>query len=133
MSCDDARAETGRTITESPDGVPDRPLYVADYVNQRLHRVLEHEAITLSGLCKLNDHTGFTLRIDLGGSLAVNVAVEMVAGTQGVKFRAVTWGSHEQRDAATIITACYSHTAVCFAALREARTIAPSSVANQTP
>lgn len=55
MSCDDARAETGRTITESPDGVPDRPLYVADYVNQRLHRVLEHEAITLSGLCKLND------------------------------------------------------------------------------
>lgn len=124
---------TGRPSSDSLDSGRGRPLYVDEYVNERLCRVLDHDAITLAGLCRFNDHTGFTLRIDLGGPLAINVAVEMVAHTRGVKYRAVTWGSHEQRDTATLITTCYSHAAVCFAALREAREVAPGSLANQSP
>lgn len=126
-------ATNGRTITGQPDAVPSTPKYVADYVDQKLCDLLEHDDIHLDGLCTLGDHNGFTLTIDMGVGLEMHVAVEMIAGTQGQKFRAVTWGAHETRADGVVLVECYSHTGVCFAAIREARDLAPSTAANRAP
>lgn len=120
-----------RRPTEQPPSVTAGPMRVADFIDDRLTATLDHEAITLAGVCRLAGNPGFTLDIDMGGPLGVSVAVELVAGTHGVKYRAVSWGSHEPRADAVAITECYSHTGVVLAALREAESLAPSTVANQ--